>query len=76
MTVESYESINYDKNIRTGKEVKKMTDMRRVTISIPEDVDRKIVNLRQSDSFVRSSYSELVRMLIDLGLERVAKKGV
>jgi hypothetical protein len=76
MTVESYESMNYDKNIRTGKEVKKMTDMRRVTISIPEDVDRKIVNLRQSDSFVRSSYSELVRMLIDLGLERVAKKGV
>jgi hypothetical protein len=76
MTVESYESMNYDKNIRTGKEVKKMTDMRRVTISIPKDVDRKIVNLRQSDSFVRSSYSELVRMLIDLGLERVAKKGV
>jgi hypothetical protein len=39
-------------------------------------MDRKIVNLRQSDSFVRSSYSELVRMLIDLGFERVAKKGV
>jgi hypothetical protein len=76
MTVESYVSMNYDKNIRNGKEVKKMTDMRRVTISIPKDVDRKIVNLRQSDSFVRSSYSELVRMLIDLGLERVAKKGV
>jgi hypothetical protein len=76
MTVESHESINYDKSIRNGKEVKKMTDMRRVTISIPEDMDRKIVNLRQSDSFVRSSYSELVRMLIDLGLERVAKKGV
>ena len=50
-----------------------MTDMRRVTISIPEDLDKRILKLRVSDKFMRSSYSEIVRFLLIKGLEKESK---
>ena len=52
-----------------------MTDMKRVTISLPDDIDRKVLELRKDDRFVRCSYSELVRMLLEAGLsETVGRK--
>ena len=47
----------------------KLTDMRRVTISIPDEIDVKILALKKDDRFVRSSYSEIVRFLLLLGLQ-------
>lgn len=44
-----------------------MTDMRRVTISLPERIDRK------RDSFARSSYAEIVRWALERGLELTGK---
>lgn len=41
-----------------------MTDMKRVTISVTDSIDKKVVSLRKDDRFVRCSYSELVRMLL------------
>lgn len=49
-----------------------MTDMKRVTISIPDDLDKKIVALRKKDEYLRDSYSEIVRKLLDRGLEKLA----
>lgn len=46
-----------------------MTEMKRVTISIPAELDRKIIEMRKQDEFVRSSYSEIVRTLIFAGLD-------
>lgn len=46
-----------------------MTDMRRITISIPEDMDKRILNLRKRSEFARCSYSELVRRMVELGME-------
>lgn len=46
-----------------------MTNMRRATISIPPEMDRRIVELRKKDQFVRCSYSEIVRQLLDLGMK-------
>lgn len=51
-----------------------MTEMRRVTISIPEELDKKILALRKDDRFVRCSYAELIRMVLDCGLD-VQKAG-
>lgn len=46
-----------------------MTDMRRVTISIPEEIDRKILDLRKDDRFIRCSYAEIVRQIMEKGLD-------
>ena len=40
-----------------------MTDMRRVTIALPDELDRRILKLKAEDRFVRCSYSEVVRKL-------------
>lgn len=44
-----------------------MTEMRRMTISLPEELDRRILELKKDDRFVRCSYSEIVRQVLDHG---------
>lgn len=46
-----------------------MTDMRRITVSFPEDIEQAIMELRKTDKYSRCSYSELVRMLVRAGLD-------
>ena len=46
-----------------------MTDMKRVTISLPDEIDRRILELKKDDRFVRCSYSEVARQLLEIGLE-------
>lgn len=46
-----------------------MTDMRRMTISMPDDLDKRILEQRKDDRFIRQSYSEVVRQLLEIGLE-------
>ncbi len=46
-----------------------MTDMKRVTVSIPDELDKKILELRKDDRFIRCSYSEIVRCMLLAGLE-------
>lgn len=52
-----------------------MTDMRRVTISLSDDLDDAILELRKQDEFVRCSYSEIVRYLLTMGLHRATEDG-
>lgn len=51
-----------------------MTNMRRVTISLPEDIDKRILRLKKTNKFVRDSYSEIVRQLLLQGLEKESKE--
>lgn len=44
-----------------------MTDMRRVTIAFPDALDERILKLRKEDDFIRCSYSEIVRKVLELG---------
>lgn len=56
-----------------------MTDMRRVTICVTDVQDNAILNMRKEDRFVRCSYAEIVRQMLDLGLkayEREQKEAV
>ena len=45
-----------------------MTEMRRVTIPLPDEIDKKIIELKKQDRFVRCSYSEIIRILIATGI--------
>ena len=42
--------------------------MRRITVSLPDDIDSRIVNLKKEDRFARASYAEVVRHLLREGL--------
>lgn len=49
-----------------------MTDMKRITISVPEDMEKAIYGLRKRDEYNRCSTSELIRQLVELGLQSVS----
>lgn len=49
-----------------------MTDMRRITISIPDELDKKIVEVRKDDRFIRCTYSEIVRQILANGIEKLS----
>ncbi len=46
-----------------------MTQMKRLTVSLPDGLDEKILSLRKTDRFIRCSYSEIVRQLIEAGAD-------
>lgn len=46
-----------------------MTDMRRITIALPDEIDRRILELKKDDRFVRCSYAEIVRKLLEHALD-------
>lgn len=46
-----------------------MTEMRRVTIAFPDSMDERILELRKKDRFIRCSYSEIVRQILERGFE-------
>ena len=45
-----------------------MTEMKRVTVSLPEEIDKKVLELRKDERFIRCSSSEIVRKLLEAGL--------
>lgn len=51
-----------------------MTEMRRVTITVPDDIDKMVLELRKDDRFVRCSYSEIVRQMLSMGLKAYENK--
>lgn len=46
-----------------------MTEMRRMTISIPNELDKRLLALRKDDRFTRCSYSEIVRRMLEQGMK-------
>lgn len=51
-----------------------MTTMRRITVSMPEEMDKRILALRKNDSFVRCSYAEIVRKIVERGLDSIQRE--
>lgn len=43
----------------------------RMSISMTEDMEKAIVQLRKDERFTRMSYSEIMRMLIEAGLATI-----
>lgn len=46
-----------------------MTEMKRMSISLPSEIEAAIVNLRKKDEYCKCSYSEIIRILIAAGLK-------
>lgn len=53
-----------------------MTNMKRITVTFPNDIDQAIFALRKEDRFIRSSYSAIIRYLVSLGLKAENKKTI
>lgn len=51
-----------------------MTDMRRVTVCFPEEMNKKILDLRKTDEYVSCTFGEIVRRLVSKGLEATKEK--
>ena len=49
-----------------------MTDMKRATVSFPDEIVDAIEALRDTEEHKRDSYSEIVRFLVARGLEKLA----
>ncbi len=45
-----------------------MTNMSRLTVSLTPEIESKIIELRKTDRFCRSSLSEIIRALIMAGI--------
>lgn len=66
--------MNYNCIVKFGTDELKEENMStenawRVSVVIPEELEKKIVELRKMDRFSRSSLSEIIRTLISKGLE-------
>lgn len=48
-----------------------MTNMKRATVSIPDEIEIRVLELRKKDEYVRCSYSEIIRRLVIAGLESI-----
>ena len=47
-----------------------MTDMKRTSVSLPDEIVDALEELRNTDEFKNVSYSELIRVLIQRGLTK------
>lgn len=52
-----------------------MTDMKRISVSMPDDMVEALDRLRKTPEFENKPYSEVIRTLIQVGLERWKKGG-
>lgn len=50
-----------------------MTEMKRFSIAIPAELEEKVYDLRKTDEYCRMTLSEIVRILIQKGLEAEAQ---
>lgn len=58
--------------LRIGGET--MTDLKRLAIAVPPELENAIYDMRAKDEFRRLSISEIVRRLIEAGLAAYAEK--
>lgn len=50
-----------------------MTDMKRITFAIPEDIDQYICEMKKKEENKKASYSEIIRKLLAAGIESANK---
>ena len=51
-----------------------MTDMRRISVSFPDDISEQLEALKRTDRFASRPYSELIRYLVMLGIQSNSRK--
>lgn len=48
-----------------------MTNMKRITVSLTDEIDAAIEELKKDDQFSKLSYSAIIRLLAERGIEVV-----
>lgn len=51
-----------------------MTEMKRITVAIPETMNNEIMEIRKNDMFIRCTYSELVRKILECGMKKIRQE--
>ena len=51
-----------------------MTDMKRTTVSLPDEMVARLDRMKQSEEYANCTYSELIRRIVTSGLEREEAK--
>lgn len=46
-----------------------MTDMKRITISLPDELNDAVEEMKRSDEYKNAPYSAIIRALIERGLK-------
>lgn len=47
-----------------------MTDMKRITVSLTDEIVAAIAELKETERFKSCTYSEIIRILVQRGLEK------
>lgn len=55
------------------REVMKLTNNKRMTVMLTPDLEDKVYELRRKDQYCRMTISEIIRILIQKGLEAEAQ---
>lgn len=50
-----------------------MDKKKRMSISIPPELERRLVELRKTERFCRSSYAEIIRSVMDAGIGEIKR---
>lgn len=51
-----------------------MTDMKRITISFPDEIGEQLEALKRTERFAGRPYSEMIRYLVRLGIQSNSRK--
>lgn len=46
-----------------------MANMRRLSISVPDEIDAVVIRLKKTDEYCRCSYAEILRHLLYQGID-------
>ena len=49
----------------------KTSEGKRMSLSLPAELEKAVIELRKTERFCRCSYAEIIRALMQLGLERI-----
>lgn len=52
-----------------------MTDMKRITVSLPDNMVEAIEAMKHTDEFNARPYSEIIRALLARGLDKTKREG-
>ena len=61
------------RRIKKGGE--NVTDMKRITVSFPDNIVRELERLKKTKKYATAPYSMIIRDLVQRGLEKAAKGG-
>lgn len=51
-----------------------MDTKKRMSISLPDDLERRLVELRMTERFCRCSYAEIIREVMGVGISEIKKR--